>query len=109
MEAELSSEEFKMREADFNVYPKGLIYGLSIMETWLYGGDPTTCLKFTETLDFLRGKIGTHYYESLIETLLLDNTHKVLLTLKPEPGKEEKDGALFRKKDAGHQRRPLTG
>lgn len=98
MEAELSSEEFKMREADFNVYPKGLIYGLSIMETWLYGGDPTTCLKFTETLDFLRGKIGTHYYESLIETLLLDNTHKVLLTLKPEPGKEEKDGALFRKK-----------
>ena len=35
MEAELSSEEFKMREADFNVYPKGLIYGLSIMETWL--------------------------------------------------------------------------
>lgn len=56
MEAELSSEEFKMREADFNVYPKGLIYGLSIMETWLYGGDPTTCLKFTETLDFLRGK-----------------------------------------------------
>jgi Zn-dependent M16 (insulinase) family peptidase len=96
LNAELNSEEFKMREADFNIYPKGLIYGLSCMESWLYGGDPTTCLQFTQSLDFLRSRIGTHYYEGLIETQLLDNTHKVLLTLSPEPGKEEKDNAAFR-------------
>lgn len=94
--AELNSEEFKMREADYNVYPKGLIYGLNVMETWLYGGDPTICLKFTDALDFLRSKIGTRYYENLIETVLMDNTHKVLLTLVPEPGKEEKDLAAYR-------------
>ncbi|MCH3951131.1 MAG: insulinase family protein [Acidaminococcus sp.] len=96
--AQLNSEEFKMREADYNIYPKGLIYGLAVMETWLYGGDPTTCLKFTEALDFLRSKIGTHYYENLIETILMDNTHKVLLTLTPEPGKEEKDMAAYQAK-----------
>lgn len=94
--AALNAEEFKMREADYNVYPKGLIYGLGIMESWLYGGDPTTTLQFTDNLDFLRKAIGKRYYEQLIETVLLDNTHKVLLTLTPEPGKEEKDAAHAR-------------
>ena len=102
--AELNSEEFKVREADFNVYPKGLIYGLNAMESWLYGGDPTACLQFTKSLDFLRGQIGTGYYENLIETLLLDNTHKVLLTLAPEPGKEEKDNAAFREEMAARKK-----
>lgn len=100
LEAELNSEEFKMREADFNIYPKGLIYGLNVMETWLYGGDPTTCLQFTQCLDFLRDAIDKGYYEQLIETVLLDNTHKCLLTLTPEPGKEEKDAEAAKEKMA---------
>lgn len=95
LEAELNSEEFKMREADFNIYPKGLIYGLNVMETWLYGGDPTACLRFTDCLDFLRSAIDKGYYEQLIETVLLDNTHKCLVTLTPEPGKEARDAAQF--------------
>ncbi len=103
--AQLNSEEFKLREADFGVYPKGLLYGLSCYDTWLYGGDPFISLKFTELMDYLRNKIGSGYYEHLIETYLLDNTHKVLLVLKPEPGKEERkaqrDAATMAKIKAG--------
>jgi len=88
--AQLNAAEFKLREADFGLYPKGLIYGLSCYDTWLYGGDPLVSLRFTELMDYMRKKIDTTYFEHLIETQLLDNTHKVLLTLRPEPGKEEK-------------------
>ena len=28
--------EFRYREADFASYPKGLIYGLDILDNWLY-------------------------------------------------------------------------
>ena len=35
--------------------------------------------------------MNTNYYETLIETNLLDNTHRVILTLTPEPGKEERE------------------
>ncbi len=86
----LNSQEFKLREGDFGIYPKGLIYGLSAMDTWLYGGDPLKTFRFTELLDFMRKKIQTRYFEKLIENYLLDNTHKVILTLKPNPGEEEK-------------------
>jgi len=90
LESQLNSMEFKLREADFGIYPKGLIYGLGCLETWLYGGDPIASLQVNDILNFLREKAKTRYFESLIENYLLDNTHKVLLTLQPEQGKEEK-------------------
>jgi len=93
VESHLNAMEFKLREADFGVYPKGLIYGLSCLENWLYGGDPVDALQVNDLLKFLREKLETHYFESLIENYLLDNTHKLLLTLRPEPGKEERQHA----------------
>ena len=32
--------EFRSREADYGTAPKGLMYGLQSMDSWLYGGDP---------------------------------------------------------------------
>ena len=32
LEAALNGSEFKLRESDFGAYPKGLVYGLSIMD-----------------------------------------------------------------------------
>ncbi|MCD8174425.1 MAG: insulinase family protein [Phascolarctobacterium sp.] len=98
--AALNSMEFKLREADFGVYPKGLIYNLSVMNNWLYGGNPVEGLRYNEILQELRDGINTHYYENLIENYLLDNTHKVLVSLLPEPGKEEADRKAEAKKMA---------
>ena len=41
----------------------------------------------------LREGINSNYYEQLIENYLLDNTHKVLLTLMPKKGMEEAEQA----------------
>lgn len=91
LEASLNALEFKLRESDFSVYPKGLIYGLGILDSWIYGGNPINCLRGYETLKKLREGLDKRYFESLIENYLLDNTHKVIVTLKPQPGKEEAD------------------
>ena len=36
LEAGINYHEFRFREADFGNYPKGLMYGLQIMDSWLY-------------------------------------------------------------------------
>ena len=98
LEASLNSAEFKLREADFGTYPKGLIYGLSVMDSWIYDMDPLSSLKYEQMLKELRDAVQTNYYETLIETNLLDNTHRVILTLAPEQGKEEREQAELAKK-----------
>ena len=98
LEAALNSAEFKLREADFGTYPKGLIYGLSVLDSWIYGIDPVSSLQYELLLKELRDAVYTNYYETLIETNLLDNTHRVILTLAPEPGKEEREQAELGKK-----------
>ena len=100
LEAHLNYLEFKLREADFGAYPKGLIYGISVMDSWLYDGDPLAGLRYTETLQQLREGIKTRYYEQLIENYLLDNTHKVIVTLNPEQGKEEREQEVLAEKMA---------
>ena len=98
LEAALNSAEFKLREADFGTYPKGLIYGLSVLDSWIYDIDPVSSLQYEPLLKELRDAVNTNYYETLIETNLLDNTHRVILTLTPEPGKEEREQAELVKK-----------
>lgn len=101
LEAHLNYLEFKLREADFGAYPKGLIYGISVMDSWLYDdGDPLAGLRYTEALQQLREGIKTRYYEQLIENYLLDNTHKVIVTLNPEQGKEEREQEVLAEKMA---------
>ena len=97
LEAALNSAEFKLREADFGTYPKGLIYGLSVLDSWIYDIDPVSSLRYEPMLQELRDAVNTNYYEALIETNLLDNTHRVILTLTPEQGKEEKEQAELAK------------
>ena len=31
--------EFRFREADYSSFPKGLIYGLDMLDSWLYDGE----------------------------------------------------------------------
>lgn len=98
LEASLNSTEFKMREADFGAYPKGLIIGLGVMDSWIYGANPIDCVSYNKYLANLRAGLKGRYFENLIENYLLDNTHKVIVTLVPEPGKEEAEQAAAAKR-----------
>ena len=79
--------EFKYREADFGRYPKGLMYGLQALDSWLYDDkDPFMHIVANDTYAFLKSKVDTDYYESLIEKYLLNNAHSSIVVLEPERG-----------------------
>ena len=85
--AGINSAEFRFREADFGHFPKGLLYGLQCMESWLYDDTkPFLHLECLDTLQFLREQIGTGYFENLIQTCLLDNPHGAVVSVVPNPG-----------------------
>ncbi|MBR2214353.1 MAG: insulinase family protein [Selenomonadaceae bacterium] len=76
--------EFRLRESDFGTAPKGLIYGIHSLRSWLYDGDPTLYLRYEDSLRRLKEGIEQGYFEGLIKKYLLDNTHCTLLTLQPD-------------------------
>ncbi len=87
LKAAINYEEFSYREADFGSYPKGLIYGLEVLDYWLYSDEnPFAPLKQLDVFAALRGEIGTGHFEELVKTHLLHNPHSLTLTLTPSPG-----------------------
>ena len=83
----LSYFEFKYKEADFGSYPRGLVYGLETLDSWLYNDrDPWSRLDAGRLYSVLREKNGTGYYEQVLEKLLLDNRHRSVVTVSPVPG-----------------------
>ena len=87
--------EFRYREADFGSYPKGLMYGLDIIGTWLFDeNEPFAQVKLLDIYNRLKEAVNEGYFEGLIQKWLLDNTHGSILTLVPKKGlaaKREKD------------------
>lgn len=85
--ANLNNSEFKYREADFGSYPKGLMYGLQMLETWLYDDDKAfTNVELLATYKELKEAVDTSYYEDLIRDYLTCNPHKSIVVVKPVKG-----------------------
>ena len=85
--AGINASQFQFREADFGSFPKGLIFGLQCMDSWLYDEDqPFVHMHGIDVLDGLRKKVDTGYFEKLIETYLLANTHASVLMVEPKKG-----------------------
>ena len=76
--------EFRYREADFGSAPKGLMYGLQSMDSWLYDGDPLMHLEYEKTFEFLKKAVEEGYFENLIKTCLLDNPFEAVITVSPK-------------------------
>ena len=85
--AALNYFEFKYREADFGSYPRGLMLGLQALDSWLYDSNqPFMHIEANQTFEELKKEIGTGYFEGLIRTYILENTHKTILTVCPVQG-----------------------
>lgn len=88
IEAGINYHEFRYREADFGNFPKGLMYGLQIFDSWLYDDEkPFIHLDAIETFNFLKEQVNTNYFEELIQKYLLDNTHASIVVVKAEKGR----------------------
>ena len=85
--AGINSSEFKYREADYGQFPKGLIYGLQSLDSWLYDEkEPFMHLEAAPVFAFLKEMTKTDYFEKLIQEYMLDNTHVSIVMIEPECG-----------------------
>ncbi len=89
--AGLNYYEFRYREADYGSAPRGLIYGLWSLDSWLYDGDPMLHLRYQETFDYLKKAVDEGYFEALIRTWLLDNPHEAVVVVRPSVGQTERE------------------
>ena len=95
LEASINRLEFKVREADFGTSPKGLVYNIKIMNSWLYDADPALYLYYEELFQRMREGLKGRYFEEVLEKRLLKNTHRSLVVLKPSKTlSAERDKAL---------------
>lgn len=97
--AGLNSAEFKFREADFGQFPKGLLYGIQCMDSWLYDEkEPFLHLNCLDTYQYLKDQVETGYFEQLIDKCLLNNPYAAIVTLEPKKGlNAQNDRALAEK------------
>ncbi len=88
LEAGINYHEFRFREADFGGYPKGLMYGLQMFDSWLYDEErPFVHMNAIPTFQFLKDNVKTGYFEALIQKYLLENVHGSVVVVKPEKGR----------------------
>ena len=83
LEASMANLEFQMRERDYGSYPQGLILGMQVFDSWLYGGAPEANLQIGDLFVNLREKMKQGYFEHLIREELIENPHRCKVTLIP--------------------------
>ncbi len=99
--AGLNIFEFRYREADFGSYPKGLMYGLACLDSWLYDDmDPFSPIELNPVYESLRKEIekGSGYFEDLLKKFFVENNHSSFVMLKPEKGLTTKKDEEIAKK-----------
>lgn len=103
IEASINLIEFKLREADFGRTPKGLIYGINVMNSWLYDESPFIYLEYEEALRNIKTALHTDYFERLINERILRNSHETMVALVPEAGLAERKAGELREKLARYK------
>ena len=78
-----NSLAFKLLDRDNYGYPRGLVEALSILDSWLYGGDPAQNLSYRRVLDRLREKLDSGFLEDMLRKMLLDERDGFLAVLVP--------------------------
>ena len=85
--AAINTIEFRLRENNTGSFPRGIALMLRSLTTWLYDDDPFKLLAFEVSLNDIKARLtnDSRYFEKLIQDHLLDNTHRTILRLKPDP------------------------
>ena len=89
--------DFKLRESNFGGFPKGIVYNIQALTSWLYGSDPFMHLKYDKLMGKIKRKSKERYFESLIDKYLLNNNHQSVMLAKPKPDLTKKKEAKVRK------------
>ncbi len=98
VQASVNTIDFKLREANFGGFPKGIVYNIQALGSWLYNAKPLEHLKYDRLMKKIKRKSREGYFEKLIRKYLLDNKHQSVVVLVPKPGLAEKEEAKVRKR-----------
>ena len=91
VEAVLHQLELSQREIGGDSYPYGLQLILNGLGAVLHDGDPLSLWDINAVLAELRVAIGDpNFVKELVQRWLLDNQHRVRVTLRPEPALSER-------------------
>ena len=91
IDAAIHHLEFEKRERSNAGFPYALRVLFGILPAYLYGGDPLSILNFDADLEKLEhARHQGRFFENLIRAELLDNMHRVLVTVVPDASLEEK-------------------
>ena len=102
VEAVLHQLELGQREVSGDGYPYGLSIILEGLSCAIHRGDPAALLNIDPVIESLRKNIqDPEYIKSLIKSNLLDNLHRVRLTMKP-------DATLNQRKEENEKARLAT-
>ena len=75
---------FRMRDRDGSGWlPRSLSEALSMLNTWLYDGDPLDGLTVEAPLKALEDKLSGDWFKELIRELFLDDAHTATVVLVP--------------------------
>ena len=89
--ASLNTVEFQLRENNTGSFPRGLALAIRCLTTWLHDGDPLAPLAFEKPLSGIKESLSRgKYFEGLIRQYFLNNPHRTIVALKPEPGLGQK-------------------
>lgn len=96
--ASLNTLEFRLREANTGSFPRGLMVMLTALGGWLHGSDPMAELAYETPLEQLKqaAASNTRFFEDLIQRYLLDNPHRTVVLLQPDPTAREQAEAAER-------------
>jgi hypothetical protein len=85
--ASLNTVEFRLRENNTGAYPVGIALMRRVLTTWIHDEDPFKLLAFESPLYAMKSRLAAdhRYFEKLIQTHFLDNAHRTILRLTPDP------------------------
>ncbi len=102
--ATINAQEFRYREADFGRFPKGLMHGINMMNSWLYDeNQPFLYVHANQAYAELKEEVKTDYFERLIEKYFLNSNHGVSLELLPKAGLNAEKEAAMKEKLAAYK------
>ena len=102
IEGILHQVEFHGKEIPRGSYPYGITLMGGVFQTWLYDGDPLIGLDFSRVIENIRRflKDDPQIFQKVAQKWLLDNPHRLLAVMEPDPDFNQKNEARLRKKMA---------
>ncbi|PKN10516.1 MAG: hypothetical protein CVU72_00965, partial [Deltaproteobacteria bacterium HGW-Deltaproteobacteria-7] len=102
VEGILHQVEFHGKEISRGSYPYGITLMGNVFQTWLYDGDPLIGLDFSRMIESIRKRWtdDPQVFQKMIQKWLVDNPHRLLAVMEPDPDFSQKNDAKLKRKMA---------